>query len=686
MFRELLQIAPGAILVLNQSREILLVNDQFQQMFGYERSEMIGRSIDIFVPALFLQPQDSIKKYSLNSPEKFLGQGREFFVHRKDGSGFPVEIGLKSLETADGLMVIAVIRDITERIKYKVQLEHQASHDRLTQLPNRNLLIDRLKQALFYAERYHRNVAVMFADLDNFKIINDSLGHDVGDRLLQTVAGRFSGCIRASDTVARQGGDDFLFVISDVDEDAGVARVAQKILAAVDQPLEFDSHNLHVTCSIGISIYPKDGKNSQTLLKNADAAMYRAKEYGRNTYRFFTHHLSDKVVTRMTMEKHLRGALINHELSLCYQPQTELVSGRVIGAEALLRWHNPELGEVPPATFIPLAEDTGLIIPIGEWVLRTACKQNSQWQQAGLPALTMAVNLSPRQFWNPGLISSVSQILQETGLDPANLELEIIESMVMRDTNSTVSMLKELKKIGVKLSIDDFGTGYSSLNHLRRFPFDKLKMDMSFVREITTDPGCAAIARTIISLAHNLNLQVIAEGVETKAQLSYLRKQGCDEMQGYYFSKPVPAEEFAQILKDDRHLNLPKDDGPHMKTILLVDDEQFIIDGLKRTLHAEKNYRILSATSAGEGFNQLALNQVDVILCDQKMPGMSGIEFLNRAKDLYPATIRIAMSGHADAGMVAAAINQTGIYKFLLKPISSDSLLKTLEKAFTLNI
>jgi EAL domain-containing protein (putative c-di-GMP-specific phosphodiesterase class I)/CheY-like chemotaxis protein len=387
----------------------------------------------------------------------------------------------------------------------------------------------------------------------------------------------------------------------------------------------------------------------------------------------------------MTMEKHLRRALVNHELSLCYQPQLELTTGRVIGVEALLRWQNPELGAIPPGTFIPLAEDTGLIIPIGDWVLRTACRQNSRWQKAGLPPLTMAVNLSPRQFWNPGLIGSVTQILQETGLDPACLELEIIESMVMRDINSAVSMLKELKSIGVKLSIDDFGTGYSSLNHLRSFPFDKLKMDISFVREVTSDPGSAAIAKTIISLAHNLNLLVIAEGVETKAQLSYLRNQGCDEMQGFFFSKPIPAEDLAQLLLEDRHLSLPEDNGPHVKTMLLVDDEQSIIEGLKRTLHSD-SYRIISATSADEGFNQLALNQVDVILCDQRMPGMSGIEFLNRVKDLYPGTVRIAMSGYADAGMVADAINRSGIHKFLIKPISSELLRETLEEAFMVSM
>lgn len=683
-FAKLLEAAPDGILVLNKKREILIVNSQFEEMFGYERSEVVGKNLEMLVPSRFSNHLKYTKDYILDPQKRFMGQRKELFALRKDGSEFSVEIGLSPLETIDGLIIIGIIRDITERISCEVRLEHQANHDGLTQLPNRNLLVDRLNQALLYAERYHRTVAVFFVDLDNFKIINNSLGHDAGDRLLKRVAARFTACVRASDTVARQGGDDFVFVIQDVSETEDIAMLAQKILSAVNQPLKLDAHNLECTCSIGISIYPKDGSDSQTLLKNADAAMFRAKEKGRNTYHFFTHQLNDRVVTRMNMEKHLRRALINDELSLCYQPQLNLTTGRIIGVEALLRWNNPELGEVSPAVLIPLAEETGLIIPFGEWVLRTACTQNSRWQQAGLPPLTMAVNLSPRQFWAPNLIDVITEILQQSGLDPTFLELEIIESMVMRDKDSAISTLKELKEIGVKLSIDDFGTGYSNLSHLRSFPFDKLKMDISFVREITYDPGSAAIARTIISLAHNLNLQVIAEGVETAAQLSYLRNHGCDEMQGYYFSKPISAQEFTQLLQDGRHLPVPKElSSPPVKTLLVLDDEQHVIDAMRRILHPE-SYRILSAICPSEGFDQLALNHVDVILCDQKLPEMTGIEFLNRVKDLYPGTIRIAMSGYADAEMVASSINQSGIYKFLIKPIDSEVLLQTIKQAFML--
>ena len=683
-FGKLLDAAPDAILILNEKEEILIVNNQFEEMFGYNRSEVVEKNLATLIPSRFSHHAEYAREYVSNPQKRLMGNGREFFALRKDGTEFSAEISLSPLKTIGGLLIIALIRDITERLSCEVRLEHQANHDGLTELPNRNLLIDRLNQALLYAERYHQNVAVLFIDLDHFKIINNSLGHFWGDQLLKKIAKRFSGCIRASDTVARQGGDDFVFVVQDFSKTEDIVVVAQKILTAASQPMKLNNHNLEITCSIGISIYPKDGKDSQTLLKNADAAMFRAKERGRNAYHFFTYQLNDKVVARMNMEMQLRQALKNNELSLCYQPQLSLVTGQMIGVEALLRWKNPELGIVSPAELIPLAEETGLIIPFGEWVLWTACAQNSEWQKRGLPTLTMAVNLSPRQFWDPGLIRTITEILRKTGLDPAFLELEIIESMVMRDKDSAISMLQELKEIGVKLSIDDFGTGYSSLNHLRSFPFDKLKMDISFVREITYDPGSAAIAKTIIALAHNLNLQVIAEGVETEAQLSYLRNHGCDEMQGYYFSKPVSAQEFTQLLEEGRHLPVPGDhNSPPVKTLLVLDDEQFIIDAIRRTLRSE-SYRILSAICPSEGFDQLALNHVDVILCDQKLPEMTGVEFLKRVKDLYPSTIRIAMSGYADADMVANSINQSGIYKFLIKPIDSELLRQTIDQAFLL--
>jgi diguanylate cyclase (GGDEF)-like protein/PAS domain S-box-containing protein len=681
-FRNLLESAPDGMMILNDERNVVLINRKFEAIFGYDRSEVIGRNMDMFIPTRYIHHQNYSKEYLKNPLAMHMTEGRETFALHRDGSEIPVEIRLNPLKTPEGFIVLAAIRDVTERKHYEAQLEYLTTHDGLTNLPNRNLLIDRLSQAILYAKRNQRQAAVLFIDLDNFKVINDSLGHDMGDRLLKIIGERLTICVRANDTVARQGGDEFVIVLTDLAESEDAGNMAEKIQAILNQPLQIDTHNFGISCSIGISIYPKDGKDAEALLKNADAAMFRVKEQGRGAFQFFTAELNNSIVERMIMENGLRQALDNNELSIHYQPQVDLASGKMVGVEALLRWQNPELRIVSPARFIPLAEETGLIIPIGEWVLKTAVRQNKIWQDAGFPPLTMAVNLSPRQFWYPGLIETVSKVLSESGLEPRYLELEITEGLVMRDVESALIMLDELKKLGVQLAMDDFGTGYSSLSHLKRFPFDKLKMDISFVREVTSDPGSAAIAKTIIAMAHNLNLRVIAEGIETKAQLSYLRDHGCDEMQGFYFSRPIPAAEIEQLLREEQGLNFSEIDSSCNKmTLLLVDDEPLVLKALERVL-SEDGYQIFSTSDTSKGFELLAVNQVGVVLCDLRMPGMSGNEFLGRVKGLHPHTIRIALSGDADMNMVADAINQGAIYKFLNKPISNELLRYTIKKAF----
>ncbi|MFZ2633160.1 MAG: EAL domain-containing protein [Desulfosalsimonadaceae bacterium] len=680
--RDLVELAPDAILIVNDKQEILRVNRQFEEMFGYHRSEVVGKHMGMLIPPRFVHHMDYNRDYIRNPKIRRMGQGKEACALLKDGSELPVEIALSPLETPEGLIVTATIRDITERKRYEAQLEYQANHDWLTGLTNRNLLMDRLSQALLHAEYFRRQVAVLFVDLDHFKLINDSLGFDMGDRILKIAAERLAACVRANDTVARQGGDDFVIVLSDLVESQDAAAMAQKIQAALNQPLEIDTHFFKISCSIGISIYPKDGKDVQTLLKNADVAMFRAKEQGRSIFQFFIDELNDKVVARMTMEKHLRRALENDELSVHYQPQMDMAAGQMTGIEALLRWQSPGLGMVSPADFIPLAEETGLIIPIGEWVLKTACMQNRKLQDAGFPPLVIAVNLSPRQFWYPGILETISRILQDSNLEPRYLELEITEGMVMRDVENAMVMLNELKGLGVQLAMDDFGTGYSNLSYLKRFPFDKIKMDISFVREVTHDPGCAAIAKTIIALAHNLDLRVIAEGIETEGQLSYLRAQHCDEMQGFYFSKPLPCRDLEQLLREGRILVFPKEGNAHPeRTLLLVDDEPSILKVIEQVL-SKDGYRILSTTSTSRGFEMLATNRVGVVLCDQRMPGMDGIEFLSRVSRIHPETIRIAMSGYADMAMVTGAINQGAIYKFLTKPMDNKLLRQSIAKAF----
>ena len=682
-FRGLLESAPDGMVIVGGGQKILMVNRQFETLFGYDRSEVVGRNLEMLIPARFARRHREYHIEYFRSPaHRLMGQEKEFYALRKDGSEVPVEVSLSPLETPEGLIVSAAIRDITERKNYQARLAYQANHDMLTGLPNRNLLMDRLHQALLHAERRHREMAILFVDLDHFKFINDSLGHGVGDRLLQAVAERLAASVRQNDTVTRLGNDDFVIILSDLAGGEDTAGVAQKIQAAVGMPFDIDGHDLTVSCTIGISIHPKDGKDGQTLVKNAELAMFRGKERGRGTFRFFTDELHDRVMGRMTMEKYLRRALENQELSVAYQPQVDLTGGRVFGGEALLRWQNPDQGMVPPSRFIPLAEETGLILPIGEWVLETACKQNKLWQDMGLPSLVISVNLSPRQFWHPDLTRIIVRILGDSGLNPRCLELELTEGMVMRDVESAVAMLDELKGLGLQLSMDDFGTGYSSLGYLVRFPFDKLKMDISFVREVTSNPSSAAIARTIIAMAHNLNLKVIAEGIESEGQLGYLRDHGCDEMQGFYFSKPLTADDFERLLREDRKLAFPPESSPHPeRTLLLVDDESHVVESLERVLR-EDGYRILSTTDPLRGFELLATNRVGVVLCDQQMAAMSGTEFLHRVSGLYPGTVRIAMSGYADLAMVTESINRGAIYKFLTKPFSNEVLRQAIARAF----
>jgi diguanylate cyclase (GGDEF)-like protein/PAS domain S-box-containing protein len=535
---------------------IIYVNPAFVRITGYDAQETLGRSM------LFLLGGDHEQVEFMEIHAALLEQREGNTVlrnYRKDGSLFWNDLSVSPVldETGKVAHFVWIINDVTEREQHEELLEYQANHDALTGLPNRNLLADRITQSLANAHRYNQPVAVLFIDLDNFKFVNDSLGHALGDRMLIIQAERLLKSIRSGDTVARYGGDEFVIVVSNLEKSVDAASVAQKIQEIISRPFTIDGHEFGITCSIGISLYPKDGTDVDSLLKNADAAMYRAKEQSRNSFQFYTSEMNDRAVERMVIERHLRHALEMGQLEMHYQPQIELNNGRIIGVEALLRWHSPSLGTVPPSRFISLAEETGLIVPIGEWVLKTCCRQNKAWQDAGLTPVPISVNISARQLQKKDLSGDIAGILRETGLKPYFLELEIVESMVMKDVESAMLIMNELKSLGIQLAMDDFGTGYSSLSYLKRFPFDRLKIDLSFVRDIICDPESASIARTIIAMAHNLNLRAIAEGVETKEQLDYLRLHGCDEMQGYYVSPPVTAQEFEVLLRKDRWLQPP---------------------------------------------------------------------------------------------------------------------------------
>ena len=449
----------------------------------------------------------------------------------------------------DRELLLRSMRYSIERKRYQLQLERQANYDALTGLPNRNLLRDRLRLALF-GQRMPRALAVVFIDLDHFKFVNDSLGHSVGDKLLKAMAERLRLMLRDGDTVARLGGDEFVLVLNDPSNEDVIYRAMQRISACLAEPLEIDGKELVVTCSAGISLCPQDGPDVDTLLKNADAAMYRAKERGRNNFQFFTSEMNERVNERLALEHALRRAIEQREFVLHYQQRVDLKTGVIVGAEALVRWMHPEWGLVRPARFIPLAEETGLIVPIGEFVLREACRQARAWLDQGLDPGLVSVNLSARQFRHEALVRQVSRVLEEARLDPRHLEMELTESTVMHNVEAAVATLQGLKSLGISLSVDDFGTGYSSLAYLRNLPIDKLKIDRSFVRDIGagTSANEGVLAQAIISLGHNLQLQVVAEGVETDAQVRFLRKHQCDEGQGFFYGEPVEPALHAALL------------------------------------------------------------------------------------------------------------------------------------------
>ena len=474
-------------------------------------------------------------------------------VHRrKDGSLYPAEVRLQLSRTENPPVFVAIIQDITARKHAEARLVYLANYDTLTDLPNRVLLGQRLAKAIDEAEHNERLLAVLFIDLDRFKVINDTLGHDSGDELLKVVAQRLSEAVRPGDTVARYGGDEFVLVLANVAHIDDVTRVVNKILGRLSPAITIGGRELFVTPSIGITLYPFDDRTGDELLRNADAAMFHAKEQGGNSFRFYTAELNARAERRLTLETSLRHALDRGEFLLHYQPQVDLLSGEILGAEALIRWQHPDWGLVSPAEFIPLAEETGLILPIGEWVLAEACAQARAWHDAGHAALRIAVNLSGRQLSQKDLPEIVASVLKRCAVARGTLELEITESLLMQDLEQTADTLDALVRLGVTVSMDDFGTGYSSLSYLKRLPIDVLKIDQSFVRDINADPDDAAIVQAIIAMAHSLGIKVIAEGVETAEQFAFLRQYRCDGMQGYYFNRPVPPEKFAELLRQKR--------------------------------------------------------------------------------------------------------------------------------------
>jgi PAS domain S-box/diguanylate cyclase (GGDEF) domain len=531
------------ILFIRPDGQIIDANEAAVKRYGYTRHELTN------MPLHKLRlPED---KLSLDLFLQQAPQGVQIELQNvaKDGSVFPVDICAKGAVSNGKPIIVSIIRDISKRKKVENLLTHQAQHDALTGLPNRLCFNESLNMALKKSRTSQGKLAVMFLDLDRFKLINDTMGHNAGDLLLKKVAGRVGKALRAGDTLARLGGDEFLILLSDLKHDHEVVSVSERILKVFTQPIIIDDNEVYISTSIGISLYPRDASDMESLVKQADIAMYYAKEKGRNNYQFFTQELNIKANERLTTEYSLRKALTLEEFVLHYQPQVDFQSGSIVGLEALLRWYSKERGLVSPAAFIPVAEETGLIVPIGEWVLRTACRQNVAWQLQGYSPMRMAVNISARQFSEPNFIKVVSTILEETGMDAHWLELEITESVAMEKGEASAELLRRFKELGVRISIDDFGTGFSSLNYLRSMPIDTIKIDQSFIQDISSDQNGEEVVTAIIQLAKNLKLKVIAEGVETDSQWSFLKNKECDEMQGFLYSKAVTSEETEMLFK-----------------------------------------------------------------------------------------------------------------------------------------
>ena len=626
-----------------------------------------------FVPVLaesLRQGHRSVAALPLRSDNRVVA----VMVLSADTEGFFDDEEVKLLDEMVGDLNFAL-----QFIDNEKRLSYLAYYDALTGLANGTLFEDRLGQFILANQAGAHHVGVILLNIDRFSQLNDALGRQTGDALLKEVGRRLDESLQGGVSLARVGGGTFAIAIAELASGADVERVLeQEILAQVNQNFQFESRDIPVSARAGLALYPTDGQDAETLFKHAEVALKNAKVSGER-YLFYSPTMNAAHSARLALESELQRALDQREFVVHYQPRVDLASGRIVSAEALIRWQHPQRGLVLPGTFITLAEEIGMIVPIGEWVLNAVCAQQAAWLRQHVDVVPVAVNLSAMQFKNGKVLRSIPEAFARHALAARYVEFELTESMVMSDPNAATHSLKELKALGTQLSLDDFGTGYSSLAYLQRFPFDFVKIDRSFIAEVNTNPGNAAIATAIIAMAHSLHLRVVAEGVETEGQLQFLRKRHCDEIQGFYFSQAVPAEEFEQMLATKKQL--PMSAAVEEDTLLIVDDEENILAALRRLLRRE-GYRVLTASSGKEGLDVLAVNRVQVIISDQRMPGMSGTEFLSIAKELYPDTIRMILSGYADLTAVTDSVNQGEVYKFMTKPWDDSGLKTTIRDAF----
>ncbi|SEN99626.1 PAS domain S-box-containing protein/diguanylate cyclase (GGDEF) domain-containing protein [Duganella sp. CF517] len=682
-FRLAMDATADAIFLVDRAGMCFVdVNATACRMLGYEREDFLKIGPGVAAEGDLRKLEELYEKL-LSGDQS--GAMTELLLQCRDGKPLAVEVQRRTLRSGPSWILVAVARDITERKEAEQRLLKLAHFDTLTGLPNRSQFYDSLTHSLRQAAEHQWSLAVLFLDVDRFKNVNDTLGHTIGDELLRQFSSRLVDCLRVRDTIGRFGGDEFAAILMLPEGAQNAIAVVDKIRDSMRRPFDLKGHEVTVTASIGIAVFPDDGTDPDVLIQYADTAMYRAKEAGRDAFRFFTAEMNAQSLARLDLENALRRAIDNQEFVLHFQPKVHIGNGRISGAEVLIRWKRPGHGMVSPALFIPILEETGLIVRVGSWVIHEACRKIAEWRRTHGWAVHLSVNVSGIQFFVGGLEEEVLKAIKEHDIAPELLELELTESSLMSNAEETITVLQNLKALGIQISIDDFGTGYSSLAYLKRFPIDKLKIDIAFVREVTSNPDDAAIVLAIINMAHSLKLEVIAEGVEKDAQLSYLRRHGCDEMQGYFFSRPLPQEEFEAMMREGRQLQAPVDETVlDQQTLLIVDDDAFMLDVLTDFL-SQDGYRILTAQTAAEGFDILAKHRVQVILCDQCMPLMSGTEFMERVKNLCPDTFRIMLSAYADLTPIMAAINHGAIDRFYTKPWKGAVLRENIREGFRLH-
>ncbi|WP_152606405.1 EAL domain-containing protein [Aquabacterium sp. NJ1] len=672
--------APWPIVVIDTHGRLRYANEATAAMLGWPREQL--ETMSIFDIAPHRRPDmwaDSVHMLKQRGPLTLSSDWQT-----SKGELLSLELHACFMPIADMDHILVFARDVSAQQRALEQAFRLAHIDELTGLPNRKMLQDRIDKEALLAIQENRRIGLLAVEIKEIRHINESLGYALGDQLLMTLTRRMSSCLRGSSVLAHFGEGEFALLLaqdSDVDDDVAL-QVGRQIRDVLTTPLRLEHQNIQLTCDIGIAIFPQDAREPGHVLRQAQVAMRLATAQGINQISFYTPEANARASAQQAREAALHHALERGELFLLYQPQIDLKTGQIVGVEALLRWRSPVLGDVPPDAFIPIAECTGLILPINNWVLKSACEAAARWRQMGLPAIQMAINLSPRQLRQPDLASTIQTILMQSGLPPQQLSIEVTEGMLMDNLEQVSKTLADIRSIGIDISLDGFGTGCSNLSSLRNLPINVIKVDRSLVPDVTAAARDVSITRAIINMAHSMQTKVMAVGVESEGELALLQANRCDLMQGNFFSKPLPEEELLPLLRDGKHL--PSEALGHQarqRTLLLVDDEDNIVSALKRLLRRD-GYNIVTANSGAQGLQRLAEHQVDVIVSDQRMPGMTGVEFLRQTKELYPQTIRLVLSGYTELQSITDAINEGAIYKFLTKPWDDERVRAHIKEAF----